>query len=312
MADGTGPPDFDRWHIVRGQPDARLKPYVAAYQDYSDSSRGTRRDRHTPGSSVTVILDFGDLRHVDHGDPRLTRAYPHGFVAGLHDEVAVTETTGSSHGLQVDLTPIGAYQIFGVPMHELTNRAVALDDMFGTAAVHLADQLRSDSDPGVRFDLLDAFIGLRLAAARPPAEGIAWALHELERKRGRVSIASLTDRLGCTRKHLVAQFREQIGLPPKMLARILRFNQVVKRLERTGSGNWAATALELGYYDQSHMIRDFKEFAGSTPSDFLKRRRASGGVTDAVGAEIENEVTFVQAAVYRDGYGEPINPVKGK
>jgi AraC-like DNA-binding protein len=88
-------------------------------------------------------------------------------------------------------------------------------------------------------------------------------------------VDTLAAELGCSRRYLVAGFREQVGVPPKTLARILRFHRAVGMM---GSGpGWAEIALSCGYYDQAHLIRDFNQFAGSSPSDFARRRLPDGG-----------------------------------
>jgi len=77
---------------------------------------------------------------------------------------------------------------------------------------------------------------------------------------------SLARELGYSRKHVVDLFRDQVGVPPKLLARIVRFDRLVRHVKRGGGGTWADLALELGYYDQAHLARDVKQFAGTTPT----------------------------------------------
>ena len=81
----------------------------------------------------------------------------------------------------------------------------------------------------------------------------------------------LARQLGCSRKHLAAQFHEQIGVPPKTAARILRFDRAVGLLQQTDASG-AEVALASGYFDQPHFIREFRQFAGVTPVDFLRHR----------------------------------------
>ncbi|HTZ62791.1 MAG TPA: helix-turn-helix transcriptional regulator [Solirubrobacteraceae bacterium] len=98
---------------------------------------------------------------------------------------------------------------------------------------------------------------------------------------GRLRVSDLTSELGCSRKHLAARFREHVGLPPKVYARMLRFRRATDLL--SAGQSIAETAAECGYYDQPHLDRDFREFAGTTPSAYLAER-----------------VTFVQDATAAD------------
>jgi AraC-like DNA-binding protein len=88
-------------------------------------------------------------------------------------------------------------------------------------------------------------------------------------------VEALAAEIGCSRRHLDTGFREQVGLTPKLLGRILRFQHAVA-LSGTGPG-WAEIAQRCGYYDQAHLIRDFNQFAGSSPGDFARRQLPDGG-----------------------------------
>lgn len=120
-----------------------------------------------------------------------------------------------------------------------------------------------------RFALLDREIGARVAAARAPSPLVVWTLRRLVETGGAVSIGTLVDEVGWSAKHLIAQLREQIGLAPKSLARILRFGRAVRRI-RDGRASLADLALDCGYYDQAHFTRDARELAGVTPGELVK------------------------------------------
>ncbi|HZJ71284.1 MAG TPA: helix-turn-helix domain-containing protein, partial [Planctomycetota bacterium] len=80
-----------------------------------------------------------------------------------------------------------------------------------------------------------------------------------------VDIGSVCRQTGYSRRHVIALFREHVGLPPKLLARIVRFDRLVRHLGAGGRGTWAELALDFGYYDQAHLAHDVKEFSGVTP-----------------------------------------------
>ena len=157
-------------------------------------------------------------------------------------------------------------------MRSPTARSRSLDDVNRPLARRLMAQLHEAATWDRRFDLFDALIAERVGAAHQAPAGVAWAWRALDQSAGSLAIRRLTSELGWSRKHLIAQFRQRIGLPPKLLARILRFNGVVRTLEHADRVHWAALASDCGYYDQAHFIRDFRAFSGTTPSDFLARR----------------------------------------
>jgi transcriptional regulator GlxA family with amidase domain len=85
---------------------------------------------------------------------------------------------------------------------------------------------------------------------------------------GRLQVGDLADEVGWSRRHLIARFRLQVGVPPKMLSRIVRFGGLLRRLDAPARPGLSQLATEAGYYDQAHMNRDFREFTGTTPTDF--------------------------------------------
>ena len=112
--------------------------------------------------------------------------------------------------------------------------------------------------------------------ASPPAD-VAWAWRILERTHGAAPIGWICGRLGRSRRHLATSFHEQVGLPPKTIARIFRFERAVSLLG-AGSHSLGEVAVECGYYDQAHLNRDFREFADASPGAFARRIVPDGGV----------------------------------
>jgi AraC-like DNA-binding protein len=178
--------------------------------------------------------------------------------------------------LQVDLTPVGAHLLFGLPMHELSQRVVTLEDLFGGEAL-FREAVAEAPGWAERFALVDEFLLARLDYARSPVPSVTRALGRLRESGGTVPVGMIAAEIGCSRRHLIARFREQVGVTPKLLARIMRFQRVVSLVDARTEMGWAEIAQVCGYYDQAHLIRDFNQFAGSRPGDFARRRLPDGG-----------------------------------
>jgi AraC-like DNA-binding protein len=280
------------WEMVSRQAAPRLCQHVLGYCGYAEETKGFTRRRELPSGEVILIIGFG---------PKLRTTYPQGapdrvlthrsFVAGLHDTHCFVETPGTQAGIQVNLTPIGAHLLLGLPMHELTNRVVELHDLLGADAELQIERLYEAPDWQARFELLDAALVRRLDAARPTSPDVAWAWRRLAESRGRLSVGELCEELGCSRKHMLRRFNEQIGVGPKTYARVLRFQRAVHMLgHRDGSNrmdgreygagremSWGEIALECGYFDQAHMNRDFRQFAGASPGELVASLLPDGG-----------------------------------
>ena len=173
---------------------------------------------------------------------------------------------GSSRGVQFDLEPPAARALLGVPAGELAERTVALEDLIGPNAARLAERLHAAPDPGGRFAVLDEVLIDALARARTaprPDVERAWGL--LRASGGRMRIDALAAALGCSRRHLVKQFHREVGVSPKVAARLIRFEAV---RHRVGSAPLARLAAEHGFSDEAHLAREFRSLGGASPTEF--------------------------------------------
>jgi AraC-like DNA-binding protein len=267
----------DRWEMVFGAPHPRLRPYVIHYCGYDEETTSFTRRIEAAGLRAPLIFNFGPPvavrtsategeweRHVD------------GFVAGLDGSYALVESTGSQSGVEVYLTPVGAGLMTGVPMRHLRGRVVALDDLFGRLSGLLREELVEAPGWAERFAIVDRFLLARLSKAEVPPASLAWALSRLQATRGAVEIGSLTAELGCSRRYLIGVFNDHVGLPPKLFSRILRFEHALELADGGGIG-WAEIAQRCGYYDQAHMIGDFQQFTGHSPTAYAALKLPDDG-----------------------------------
>jgi AraC-like DNA-binding protein len=266
--------DLGRFERVERTPDPRLRGIVHRYCGYAHAATGQRvRRREVAQDKVTLILGFGPPLGL--GGPGVEMADQHCFVTALSDSYAVTEHDGL-HGIQIDLSPLGAHMLFGVAMHELSGLFVPFEDVLGRDGCELVSRLYEAPGWDARFALLDRYIGARIEQARPPSPDVARAWQRLTETRGTLRIADLTRELGCSRRHLAARFAEQIGAPPKVAARLLRFQSAVSRLGHDDGRRFAEIAQDCGYYDQAHLNRDFRELGGTTPGEFVAKLLPAG------------------------------------
>jgi AraC-like DNA-binding protein len=269
--------EADRWEMVHGAPDPRLRGYVLSYCSYHENTSSFTRRRELPSERVVVIVNLGEPIRVSAPHHEGWSVQGEGFVAGMHDTYALTETGGSQAGVQVDLTPVGAHLLFGLPMHELSQRVVTLEELFGRAGALLRETLAEAAGWAERFDVVDEFLLARLDVARSPVPSVTRALGRLRDSGGTVPVGAIAAEIGCSPRHLITRFREQVGVTPKMLARILRFERAVALVDSRTEMSWAEIAQVCGYYDQAHLIRDFNQFAGCPPGEFARRRLPDGG-----------------------------------
>ncbi len=273
--------DVGRWELLRCRPDARLAPYVFEYQGYREWTATTVRRVEFALPAAVVIINFGPAWRLGDGHaPGRMERYG-SFIAGMYSTYAISENTGASHCLQFNLTPVGGRRIFGVSMHALSERIVDFSDVMGRAGERLETQIAEAADWEARFELLDRFLLQRIGQSEPVSGAVGHAWNRLRDSGGTVPVSALAEELGWSRKHLASKFNEDIGLAPKTIARLFRFRRVVDRSADELASRWSEVALDAGYFDQAHLIRDFRQFTGMTPVDFRRSRLPDGsGVID--------------------------------
>jgi AraC-like DNA-binding protein len=142
---------------------------------------------------------------------------------------------------------------------------VTLDDLEDRAIASLRERLGAERSWRRRFQIAEGVVLGRLAEGRAVSAATAWAYGRILETGGAVRVGAIADRLEWSRKHLAARFREEVGMSPKMIARIARFNRAQVMAGSGGEGGWADVAAACGYADQAHLVREFSEFAGVTP-----------------------------------------------
>jgi AraC-like DNA-binding protein len=269
--------EFHQWGMVTAAPHASLRPHVRRYVGWWEHRTTPLYRRELPTAEVPLIINFGaPIRLFDVADR--TRSTELGsFATGAYDSHVVVEANGSQSGIQIDFTILGMRLFLGRPLAHLTNRGVGLEDIFGSEGRRATMALHDAPTWDARFDLLDREIGSRMAAAKRPASEVLCTWTRIAQSGGLVTIGALVQETGWSQKHLISQFREHIGLAPKMFARVMRFGRSVDRLRQRSYSTLTDLALDCGYYDQSHFDRDFRVFAGVTPTELLSTLGSQGG-----------------------------------
>jgi AraC-like DNA-binding protein len=260
------------WEVVRRAPLPVLQPYLhGALEGCTQSAGPATMLREVPFPGVPLILGLESGWEIDRSGRR------HSFLAGLHDRPTLIRGERRWSCIELQLTPLGAHRLVNVPMHELRNGSFELDELL-PAAAELTDRLCDAPSWETRFDLLEAFLARRLADSAPPSPEIEWSWQRLVNARGLVRIGDLERETGWSPRRLIARFREQIGLPPKAAARVIRFDRAATALRSGAATSLAALAYDCGYADQPHLNREFRELAGTTPAAFGAAVTESGGV----------------------------------
>ncbi|MZE79795.1 helix-turn-helix domain-containing protein [Streptomyces sp. SID5475] len=246
-----------------------LRADVVNYARYGVEHGKPRRTLHLPACTVTLFFGWGDpIRlHDPYAREREGTTWE-AMAAGLCSHADISEISGTACGVQVELTPLGAYRLLGIPLHHLANRATHPQEILGHRWVaRLTERLVQASDWPEACAVLDDAITSRLCEGRWPSPVVLEAWSRLRRAHGQVTVSELARTTGRSRRRLETLFSEQIGLSPKALARVLRFQ---KAITSPPARTLAETASTCGYYDQAHLNRDFRALTNLTPTQINK------------------------------------------
>ena len=170
----------------------------------------------------------------------------------------------------IRFAPGGALPFLSVPPSEIRDSAPSLDDVAVPFEPHLVERLAA-CDPGTEGGLLDETLGSRLDRARRVTDRRVRASVRAAFTSARpVSVDALVSLAGLGARQLERQFRQSVGYGPKTLCRLARFQRVVRAVEPSANVSWARLAADNDYADQSHMSREFREFAGTTLTEYVR------------------------------------------
>ncbi|WP_245640959.1 AraC family transcriptional regulator [Streptomyces megasporus] len=247
-----------------------------------------------PPPHLTLILTLDDrLTVLGHPDPRQRPGRYDTLLGGLHTAPALIAHGGRQSGVQIALGPLGARTLLGMPAGELAHTDVPADAVLGRHAAELHDRLREAGTWQERFAVLDRWLPRLLGPEREPPPEVVHVWGRLLSSGGTSTVFDLAAETGWSARRLTARFRDEIGLPPKAAARVIRFDRARRLLEAraaalgaggphggaapaTGGLGLADVAAACGYFDQAHLAREFRALAGSAPSHWLAREVHGG------------------------------------
>jgi AraC-like DNA-binding protein len=224
-----------------------------------------------PTGGVYVLFNLG-LPQGLRGEGEEVSWYQTSWVSGERVHPLHLVSPNGARLLGVHFHPGGAHPFFRLPLDELTEQVLSLDQ-FWPEAESLRERLALEPSTCGRFQVLEAALLERLA--EPRADGnlfVTAVLKTLQDRSPRASIRRAAAEVGVSQRHLRRTFKEKVGLGPKALHRVLRFQSVIRALDAGTTHQWSALAVRAGYYDQAHLISDFRDFTGITPGQYLAQR----------------------------------------
>jgi len=240
----------------------------------SAASHSAGPERILPDGCTEIVFHLGDPFH-QHNSDGTTERQPLALVVGQMRRHLLIQPTGRVGVLGVRFWPGGAYPFLTLPQHEIAGRVIALESIWGTMSRELHSRMADVATAAESVTQVETVLLARLKNFRTPDDGVLNAITLILRSGGCLPVESLAENLGVSLRRLDRTFNTRVGLPPKALSRIVRFQRVFKMLEQKENGrDWVQIALDCGYYDQPHFIKEFSAIAGKGPTSYFAEQNA--------------------------------------
>jgi AraC-like DNA-binding protein len=256
--------------IVR-RPAAALATVVRAITYQSGEQAETSREQILPGPTVSlwVNLNQDEFRSYGGADHRTVHRAPGAILAGPGDRASVVEIESGRSHVSVTFALGAAAALFAAPLSVTRNELVPLRDLWGRDGACLRERLLEAVTPDDKLRVVEEVLLERVVGPPRPDPAVLSAARALE---AGASVSAVSARLGMLPRTLRRHFLSQVGLTPKRFARVQRLQRVVQSIQDEAEVNWAAIAAQHGYCDQAHLVDDFRDLAGVTPTEYLRHR----------------------------------------
>jgi AraC-like DNA-binding protein len=230
------------------------------------------RERILPSGTLELVINLheDEFRIYDAAESRPPRRFPGVIVSGAYRGPFVIDAEEHASVIGVHFAPGGALPFLGAPPGHLAGAHLDLETLWPRQVSELRDRLCEARSPARRFRILENALVARLRHPFEHHRAVRAALEHIARPG--VAVAEVADRVGLSHRRLIEVFTAEVGVPPKLFGRLQRFQRAMAVVQQAGSVDWARLAIGAGYYDQSHLIRDFGEFSGFSPADLLRHR----------------------------------------
>ncbi len=256
------------------QPGFPLNKYVELFTYYEARSEQHSIERLVPDGSVNLIIDLTEIPKYIFNNTTFQQQQKceKAWVSGMHARFISISAAKESCMFVVRFKPGGSYPFFKIPLSEINDTVIDAQWLFGNNIHLLREQLGNAMSISDKFKAAENWL-TSIANYNHSGEAIvSFAVSAITHSPTLPSLSDIAIKSGYSQKHFIHIFKTHLGLTPKTYQRIVRFNKVLEEIQKTNAIHWTKLCLDLGYYDQAHFIKEFQQFSGFNPNDFLKER----------------------------------------
>lgn len=247
-------------------PDSSLSSLIDCYWIIENEDKTPGSEKIIPDGFPEIIFHYADPYRIRIGSGWELQSK--NLLAGQISNYFYLANTGRSGMIGVKLHPTAITRLYGISMDSLTDQVVDLKILQDTKMELLGKNIRAQDNHDAMTGLLNRYFSELTPENNAATHLLNKAIEMIFEKKGLISVSELMDELVIGERRLERLFRKYVGLTPKFYSRIIRFNTIF-HLKQQGVDTWAGLVYEAGFYDQSHFIKNFKEFTGEDPTTYL-------------------------------------------
>jgi AraC-like DNA-binding protein len=219
-----------------------------------------------------INLHENEFRIYDPAKPERCRRFSGALVSGTHSRPFVIDPRELVSVIGVRFRPGGAFPFLGTAASDLADTHVDLETLWGTSAIELRQRLCAAKTTAERFNLLQKALVTHLFRPLERHYAVRFALYTFVRADSGLAIRDVARDAGLSQRRFIHVFAREVGMSPKLFCRVRRFRQALETVRHTAEPDWARVAADCGYYDQSHLIHDFRFFSNLSPTEYVRQR----------------------------------------
>jgi AraC-like DNA-binding protein len=252
-------------------PQASIAPYIEAIFHYEQFVPDHTIERLVPTGHVFILFELDDIeRHTfNNATLKPNASYTKAFISGMHRNYISISAHENSEMLAIQFKPFGSYPFLHEKTDLINELVVPAHEIVGDELYQLRQQMIDSASTDEKFQLVDNWLQERFDEQMTPPEDIVQFVSQLQAEPVE-GLNELIEAYPASQKKLIEEFKKYVGLTPKYYQRILRFNDLLKRLQNKYEVSWTEIAHDCGYFDQSHFIKEFKHFSGFNPREYIR------------------------------------------
>ena len=254
-------------------PSGILSKYIDSIVFFEGYTAEHRADKLMPDGGIYLIINMLEKpgKLYKNEDLKSFKEFNGCFISGQHNSYIFIEADHSSN-MAIKFKLGGAAPFFNFPIAELNNKVQQVENLLEIEIQSTRKKIIAEKEIGKKFELIEKYLenAIRKEFIFDPI--FYSVLEDLSACPDQITVKKLADKMNISQKHLITLFNKQVGLNPKALIRIFRFQKVILELEKQNKIDWMQVSTDCGYYDQAHFIKDFYNFSGIKPSGYNDKK----------------------------------------